>query len=131
MRTLAFVLLLAGAASTPAQEREIHRALVQRDQMTAEFAAQLHGASNPRDLELLHARQLGETQLPLSGDPALAEQLLPYQRARMEQERGVLLQFAPPVVRKSVSDTDIAEPLALPGRPRAGVDAVAPHGLGR
>lgn len=128
MRVL--LLLLAAPAVVLGQESEIQRALVQRDQMTAEFAAQLKGTAAMRELQVLHSRQLSETQLPPGGDPGLAQTFLPYQRTRMEEERHVL-QFAPPVARKSVSDTDLLRPLALPGGPRRGVDPVAPDGLGR
>lgn len=126
---VALLLLLAAPTMALGQEGEIQRALVQRDQMTAEFAAQLKGAPGVRELQALHARQLSETQRPPGADPALAQAFLPYQRARMEEERRVL-QLAPPVARKSVSDTDL-RPLALPGGARRGVDPVAPEGLGR
>ena len=125
----ALLLLLAAPAMALGQASEIQRALVQRDQMTAEFAAQLTGAPSAQALQALHARQLGETQLPANGDPARAQAFLPYQRARMEDERRVL-RLAPPVARKSVSDTDL-RPLALPGGARRGVDPVAPERLDR
>jgi hypothetical protein len=127
MRILGFAALLSAALGAAAQDREIQRAVVERDQMTAQFAAQVSGG--PADLGGLHARQLSETLIPLAGDPALARQFLPYQRARMEEERTTL-RFAPPV-RRSGSDPEFRVPLALPGRPRSGVDPVAPHGLGR
>jgi hypothetical protein len=119
--------LLAASASASGQQAEMHRAALQRDQMTAEFAAQLHGAPLA-PLQALHARQLRETQAPLSSDPALADQLLPYRDARMAREREGLhvLRFAPPVLR-----SELARPLALPGGRSSGVDPVAPHRLGR
>ena len=127
-------LLLAAPAAALGQQSEIQRALVQRDQMTAEFAAQVRDSAGVRELQALHARQLAETQLPLSGDPAVAQQLLPYQRARMDEERRVL-QFAPPVARVTGSPPArgrLPQPsLALPGGARRGVDPVAPDGLGR
>ncbi len=110
-------LLLAGAClGAQAQEREIQRALVQRDQQSAEFAA---GARAPA-LSPLHARQLSDVMAV-----PVAPELRPYQRSRMAEEREVI--FAPPV-RKSVPDT-VLSPLPLPGGPRGGVDPVLPQGL--
>ena len=109
--------LLAGTClGAQAQEREIQRALIQRDQQSAEFAA---GVQAPA-LSSLHARQLGEV-MAIPRPP----ELRPYQRFRMAEERELV--FAPPV-RKSVPDTDLA-PLALPGGARGGVDPVLPQGL--
>jgi hypothetical protein len=127
MRTGVFVLLAGLAASAAAQQQEIQRALIQRDQQSAEFAAQLRGSQARGQLDTLHARQLGEALVPLSPDPALAAQLLPYQRSRMAEERE--LHFAPPVVRPAVSS--IERPLPLPGGPRPGVDPVTPDSIGR
>ena len=110
------------------QQQESHRALVQRDQQSAEFAAQLRGSQERIQLEALHARQLSEALVPLSSDPAVASQLLPYQRGRMAQERE--LRFAPPIVRKP-SDRKFEAPLPLPGGPRPGVDPVAPDSVSR
>ena len=124
---LLLLALLAVTASAFGQQGEMHRAALQRDQMTAEFSARLRGVPL-EPLQALHARQLREAQIPLGGDPALAERLLPYQAARMAEERDDprVLRFAPPVVRN-----DDVSPLPLPGGRRSGVDAVAPHGLGR
>ena len=126
-----FLLLLALAWPVVAagQDSEMQRAVVQRDQMTAEFAAQLKGAQNVRELQALHARQLSEIQLPAGGDAGAAQTLLPYQRTRMAEEARVL-QFAPPVVRPAVPGTGL-RPLALPGGARRGVDPISPEGLGR
>ena len=123
---LAFAVLAPAAAQ--AQQQEIHRALIQRDQMTAEFAAQLRGGQDVRPLQALHAQQLREALVPLSSDPGLAQSLLPYQRGRMEQERAAIheLRFAAPLVR-----SEMQKPLALPGGPQAGVDPVAPDRLAR
>jgi hypothetical protein len=123
-----FVLLLFSRYSI-AQQQEIHRALIQRDQQSAEFAAQLRGSQERAQLEALHARQLSEALVPLSLDPTLANALQPYQRARMSEER--VLCFAPPAGIKSVPDPDLRAPLPLPGGPRPGVDPVTPDGLGR
>jgi hypothetical protein len=125
MRLVLSIVLLAACTGAFAEQQEIQRALIQRDQMQAEFAAQLRGYQERVRLETLHARQLSEALVPLSPDPALAVQLLPYQRARMAEERE--LRFAPPVVRVPRAEP----PLPLPGGPRPGVDTVAPQGLGR
>ena len=128
MRVFLLLLLLLPCGPSFGQQQEIHRALVQRDQQSAEFAAQLRGSQERIQLEALHARQLSEALVPLSSDPAVASQLLPYQRGRMAQERE--LRFAPPIVRKP-SDRKFEAPLPLPGGPRPGVDPVAPDSVSR
>jgi hypothetical protein len=110
----------AGFAQTAEHQREIHRALIQRDQQSAEFAARLNGSAN---LEDLHERQLRDAQQPLSANPEVATQLLPYQRQRMAEER--VLRLPPPIVRVPPSQA----PLPLPGRPQPIVEPVAPHGF--
>jgi hypothetical protein len=126
-------LLLLLALSAPclacAQQQEIQRALIQRDQQSAEFAAQLHGAQDRARLETLHARQLSDALVPLSPDPTLASQLLPYQRSRMSEERE--LRFAPPRGMESLPAAASRAPLPLPGGPRPGVDPVTPDGVSR
>jgi hypothetical protein len=129
-----FVLLLFSGYSAAqqqginAQQQEINRALIQRDQQSAEFAAQLRGAQERAQLETLHARQLSEALTPLSPDPTLANQLLPYQRGLMSEER--VLRFAPPRGMDS-APAAVRAPLPLPGGPRPGVDPVTPEGISR
>jgi hypothetical protein len=111
--------LVLGAACTFAaanNEAEIQRALIQRDQQSAEFAARVRGQDVSR-LEQLHARQLQEVVQP---NP----ELRPYQRQRMADERS-LLALPPPVVLKKPE-----APLPLPGGPRHGVDPIPAQGLG-
>ena len=112
--------LLAPAATAFAQERETQRALIQRDQQSAEFALQLRqsqeGILAPGDnrhlnerhrLDNLHALQL---QLMARGMP---QELLPYERQRLADER--LLQFGPPVVRvKQQREKPRRLPAAMP-----------------
>jgi hypothetical protein len=129
MMRIAALLLAGTCLGAQAQEQEIQRALVQRDQQSAEFAAGAHAPA----LSSLHARQLGDVMaIPL------APELRPYQRFRMAEERELV--FAPPVVKsgsepdfrgssKSGSDPDFTAPLALPGGARSGVDPVLPQGL--
>jgi hypothetical protein len=131
----AIFLLFAVSGSAFCQQQDIQRALIQRDQQSAEFAAQLRGSQDLQRLQTLDAAQLRDAQVPLSPDPGLAAQLLPYQRGQMAQEREGELRFAPPVVRgesgKSGSEPDLHAPLPLPGGPRPGVDPVTPEGIPR
>ena len=114
MKRLLLLLLVPGAASAQLlHEAEIQRALVQRDQMSVEFSAGVTGSAAPAH-EALHGRQLSETMQPL------ASELRPYQRSRMAEERELV--FSPPAARAASSPA----PLALPGRPRRGVDPVTP-----
>ena len=116
MIRIAALLLVGTCPGAQAQEREIQRALVQRDQQSAEFAAGVQATA----LSSLHARQLGDVMaIPL------APELRPYQRVRMAEERELV--FAPPV-RRSVPDPELS-PLPLPGGARSGVDPVLPQGL--
>ena len=111
--------LILGAACTFASasnEAEIQRALIQRDQQSAEFAARVRGQDVSR-LEQLHARQLQEVVQP---NP----ELRPYQRQRMADERVPLVLPAPVVIKKPEA------PLPLPGGPRHGVDPIPAQGLG-
>jgi len=105
-----------------ANDQEIQRALIQRDQQSAEFAAGVRGGDRA-SLEALHARQrLEVTTQSLHPDPAVARQLEPYQRQKMADERTLVL--PPPVVQVKPAE----KPLPLPGGPRHGVDPVTPHG---
>jgi hypothetical protein len=134
MRLVVF-LVFAVSGSAFCQQQDIQRALIQRDQQSAEFAAQLRGSQDLQQLQRLDAAQLRDAQVPLSPDPGLAAQLLPYQRGQMAQDRE--LRFAPPVVRgesargKSPAEPDLRAPLPLPGGPRPGVDPVTPEGFAR
>jgi len=117
MKSLIAALLAAFAGVAPADEtteRAAQRALIERDQQSAEFAARLHA----RSLEALHARQLLEP----------ASQFPDYERSRMAQEREALLERPAPAV---TAPRKAPAPLALPGGPRPGVDPVAPQSLGQ
>ena len=129
MRIFALVLGVALSAPAAAQQQEIQRALIQRDQQSAEFAAQVRGGPEARaQLEALHARQLSDAMVPLSPNPSVATSLLPYQRNQMSEQRE--LRFAPPVVRAPLVP-EVERALPLPGRPRPGVDPVTPQGVSR
>lgn len=114
-RALVFASLLVCAAAS-ANEQEIQRALILRDQQSAEFAA---GVASP-GLEALHSRQRLEAGQPLHPDPALARELQPYERQRMAREREHVLRLPPPVVQRRE-----APPPPLPGLPRPLVEPVA------
>jgi hypothetical protein len=125
VRVIAFALIFAFAFSSFGNEQEIQRALIQRDQQSAEFAAGVNRGS----LENLHQRQLMEAGRPLHPDPEIARQLRPYERERMAREReGFVLQLPPPRVN-SGSDPDLGA-LPLPGGPRHGVDPVPSQRFG-
>ena len=126
MRRAALLAALLWQAPCWAQQQEvdqaIQRALIQRDQQSAEFAAQIRG-QDPAALRSLHERQLLEAQQPMAADPALARQLLPYQRLRMAEES--VLRLPPPVIRTP----SLEPPLPLPGRPKPLVEPIAPSGF--
>ena len=72
MRLFAAIAAWAIAGSCLANEQEIQRALIQRDQQSAEFAAGVRGGDRA-SLEALHARQrLEVTTQTLHPDPAVA-----------------------------------------------------------
>ena len=120
-----FAILIAGgmACSSQANDQEIQRALVQRDQQSAAFAAGVRGGDRA-SLDALHARQLTEigTQ-PLHPDPAVARQLQPYQRQKMADERALVL--PPPVIQSAKTPE---RPLPLPGGPGHVVDPIPAQG---
>ena len=123
MKRLALLALLVplAAAANP-HEQEIQRALIQRDQQSAEFAA----GANRGPLEILHQRQLMER--PLHPDPNVARELGPYERQRLAQEReGFVLRLPPP----KLNFLPASDPLPLPGGPRPGVEPVTADGVGR
>src|SRR5215213_8665918 len=62
---LAALLLLVLSGSALSQQQEIQRALIQRDQQSAEFAAQLRGGGELQQLETLHAAQLRDALVPM------------------------------------------------------------------
>ena len=109
------------ALSCLANDQEIQRALIQRDQQSAEFAAGVRGGDRA-SLEALPARQrLEVTTQSLHPDPAVARQLEPYQRQKMADERALVL--PPPVVQVKPAE----KPLPLPGGPGHVVDPIPAH----
>jgi hypothetical protein len=104
-----------------ANEQEIQRSLIQRDQQSAEFAARVRGVDTTQ-LEQLHARQLVEIRAP-HPDPEVGRQLQGYQRQKMADERALVL--PPPAVTLA---KPVEKPLPLPGGPRHGVDPIPAQG---
>ena len=114
MSRLAFVFLLTPFAWTAqADDGAVQRALIQRDQQSAEFAA----GARRSVMEALHERQL----LEATAEPQ------PGQRERMAREReGLLLQQAAPAAPAPISNA----PLPLPGGPAHGVQPIPAHRFG-
>jgi hypothetical protein len=107
-----FLLLLSVTGTVLADNREIQKALIQRDQQSAEFAAR--GVEARRAMETVHSNQLRDAGQPLNPDPVIARELLPYERQTMARERMVLPPIDQPA-KRSVSDTELTKPLPLPG----------------
>ena len=128
MRPLALLAALlaspAHAQLTPGQV-EIQRALIQRDQQSAEFAAR--GIEQRRALENLHANQLRDAGRPLSPDPVVAGQLLNYEREQMARERdmAIIRKVAPP---KPTADYGL--PLPGSGGPPSVVEPIGAPSIG-
>ena len=117
MRIFCAVTLAAVCHVAYANDQEIQKALIQRDQQSAEFAARVRGADTSA-LEQLHARQLLEVSRPLPLQP----ELHPYRRQKMADERALVL--PPPVTMIKPPEG----PLPLPGGPKHGVDPIPVQG---
>lgn len=126
MKALAIVVACCAAFPCRADDQEIQRALVQRDQQSAAFAAGVRGGDRAA-LDAMHARQLSEiTTQPLHPDPAVARQLQPYQRQKMVDERALVL--PPPVVHSVKAEKPAFSPSPLPGGPGHVVDPIPAQG---
>jgi hypothetical protein len=112
-RLFLFLSFIPLAWPAAADEPALQRALIQRDQQSAEFAA----GARRGVLEALHERQLLEA--------ATAPQ--PGQRERMAREREALLSRQP---APSATAPVMSDPLPLPGGPAHGVQPVPAHRLG-
>ena len=113
------LLLVVVAVPAFAQEQEVQRALIERDQRTVEFALRLRQSQEspqpaPGDERHLRERQalenLGEQQLQLV-QKELPLELRAYERQRAADER--ILRLPPPVVRVPQPE----EPRPLPVEP--------------
>ena len=120
MKLFLALVLAASAFAVLAQDQEIQRSVIQRDQQSAEFAARLRGADVSR-LEQLHARQLSEI-----GSVPLQAELRPYQRQKMSHER--VLALPPPVTMVKPPERPAYSPLPLPGGPKHGVEPIPVEG---
>jgi len=100
MKLFLALFLLAGNAF--ADEGAIQRALIQRDQQSAEFAR--------RGLENLHSNQLRDAGRPFSPDPVIAREFLPYERQQMARDREMFPPIDQPAKLKPP-----AQALPLPG----------------
>jgi hypothetical protein len=126
MKVVLALALAVPAFACLAQDQEIQRALIQRDQQSAEFAARVRGSADTAALQELHARQLREAMQPLASDPVIAQQLQPYQRQKMADERALVL--PPPVTMVKPPEKPSSTPLPLPGGPKHGVDPIPAQG---
>lgn len=115
------LLWLALALPALAQEQEMQRALIERDQRTAEFAARLRGAplEEQQRLENLGERQLRDVNKDLPMD------LRAYERQKAAEERT--LAVPPPVVRVPGPE----KPRPLPAKPPCAVEVVPADGVGK
>ena len=126
MRRVVAAALAGTAFAAAAQEQDIQRALIQRDQQSAEFAARVRGADTTR-MEQLHQEQLRdlgqrEAFRPLDPDPRVARELRGYERQRMENERVLVL--PPPVIRAQPAPENESRPITPPSKPRTLVDPI-------
>jgi hypothetical protein len=128
MKGLAVAVALAFATlAAPAQDQEIQRAIIQRDQQSAEFAARTRG-EDTRRLEQLHSEQLRDAGRPLSPDPAVTRQLQGYERQRMSDDR--VLTLPPPVIQSRPAPEREPRPLTVPGGTSPLVDPIPAQGSG-
>jgi hypothetical protein len=110
MKAFVLMVLVAFPGIGEAQQQEIQRALIQRDQQSAEFAR--------KGLENLHARQLQEASQPLPSH------LLPYQRETMKRESEQTKIGTDPISPREKGSVPDYRPLPLPGGPRHGVEPI-------
>ena len=117
MRFVAALLIVATPAL--AQEQEIQRALMQRDQQSAEFAARLRGAPliEQQRRENLSAQQLRNIE------KSLPTELRPYERQKAAAEH--VLALPPPVVHAK----EPKKPLPLPAKMPCAVEVVPAGGI--
>jgi len=125
-----FLLLMLVTAPAAAQEQEVQRALIQRDQQSAGFALQLKQSQEgttpgPGDNRQLNERQRLENlagQQLLNVEKDAPQALRPYERQKAADERTFML--PPPVVRAQPLPT----PAPLPAHPPAvPSDSVVPR----
>jgi hypothetical protein len=116
-------ILLVFAVPAFAQEQEAQRALMQRDQQSAEFALQLRQSQetpSPHHLVERHRLENLSSQQLLQVGKDTPQELRPYERQKSADERVLL--FAPPVVRARLPQ----EPLPLPAQMPEAASPVGP-----
>jgi hypothetical protein len=129
----AFLLAVAvpALAQLPQHQVEIQRALIQRDQQSADFARGTAGSDRAaRDAQ--NVRQLRDAGQPLSSDPTIARELLPYQRETMAREREMFppLNDRPVPVAKPAPRIDKGLPLPGSSGPPQVVEPVTGPSVG-
>jgi septal ring-binding cell division protein DamX len=113
-----FLVLALVTAPALAQEQEVQRALIQRDQQSADFALRLKQSQEgvqpaPGDNRHLNERQRLEnlsSQQLLEVKKDAPQELRPYERQKSADDRVLL--FPPPVVRTQPPEK--ARPLPAP-----------------
>jgi hypothetical protein len=106
-----------------AQDQDAHRAVIQRDQQSAEFAARMRGEEASRRLEALHEQQNRELAHPVRPE------LQPYQRERFSRERSRIFQDEQSSPEEKSAPVPDLDALPLPGGLPRGVDPVVPQGV--
>ena len=114
-----FLLLVAFALPAFAQEQEVQRALLQRDQQSVEFAARLRGAPliEQQRLENLSAQQLQQVAKDLP------QELRPYARQKAAAEN--VLALPPPAIHAKAPK----RPVPLPAKMPCAVEVVPAGGI--
>lgn len=122
---LALLLATLPCAAQQQVQQEIQRALIQRDQQSAEFAAGLRGPSDRAALETLHAQQLRDVGRGLGPDPVVARQMQGYERQNMANERE--LRLSAPLIRRKPDEQSLGA-APLPAGISHAVDPVPAQG---
>ena len=110
-----FFILLMLAAPAFAQEQDIQRALIERDQQSASFALQLRQSQQKDTSNHLAERHWFDNLsawLIRSVGLDTPQELRPYERQKAADER--LLQFAPPEARTAAPDKLRPLPAQMP-----------------
>ena len=117
------LILLVFAVPAHAQEQDIQRALIQRDQQSASFALQLRQSQQKDTSNHLAERHWFDNLsawLIRSVGLDTPQELRPYERQKAADER--LLQFAPPEARTPAPD----KPRPLPAQMPQAVTPIGP-----
>jgi hypothetical protein len=115
-----YLLFAIACAPAWAQEQDVQRALIQRDQQSAEYALRLRQSQESpqpapgdnRHLEELQRQQNAGDQQLQSVQKDTPQALRPYERQNASREQ--VLRLPPPVVRTDVAGTPRAPPAKIP-----------------